>query len=273
MSDATVRNIAAKSFRAVMILATVLLLFPAPGKPLFAEEIGWKKVAKDLEIADLYVNTDSLFSSHISLVRTTLSDFRATVIRAADYGLKGSSARTLCKLSKSTVCVNANFFDESGKPLGLVVSRGIIHNKIHKGGKLLNGILKVSRQTVRILPRENFEFVSVLEAVQSGPVLIRDGKKLTDIPEAQSQSRRAGVCIDKDGHFVIFCTSSNIGGISIGQLQNILLSEGFNCTDALNFDGGGSAQLFVNTISGSEEPEIDLPGRDTVPVVLSLLRN
>jgi hypothetical protein len=45
------------------------------------------------------------------------------------------------------------------------------------------------------------------------------------------------------------------------------------CQEALNFDGGGSSQLFVSgNIPGHEGAvrEEDFPGRDEVPVALGL---
>ena len=65
-------------------------------------------------------------------------------------------------------------------------------------------------------------------------------------------------------------------GVSIAEIQNMLLQEGVDCRDALNLDGGGSAQFFLDShLPGAlpELQEVTIHGRDDVPVALGLFIN
>lgn len=87
--------------------------------------------------------------------------------------------------------------------------------------------------------------------------------------------------MDKQGRLIFFCSSSSLGGLTIERLQTVLLSKGIECHEALNLDGGGSAQMFLGQVSGvkrspeqdQDRPIFDLPGGDEVPVVLALILN
>jgi len=72
---------------------------------------------------------------------------------------------------------------------------------------------------------------------------------------------------------VIFRVTSGVFGCTIRQLQNVLLSPLINCVDAINFDGGGSSQLYVSDdVPGGPDrrQEEFLSGLDPVPVAVGL---
>ena len=71
----------------------------------------------------------------------------------------------------------------------------------------------------------------------------------------------------------MFITSGYVG-VSIAQMQSVLTSPDIDCVDALNLDGGGSAQLYLSKdLPGAEKEaeEILLHGSDRVPVILGLV--
>ena len=64
-------------------------------------------------------------------------------------------------------------------------------------------------------------------------------------------------------------------GSSLREIQNLLLRPELGCFEALNFDGGGSSQMYISgDIPGHQGAtrEEDFPGRDEVPVALGLFR-
>lgn len=239
----------------------------------------WQLLAPDLETSEFGPEGDEMFSHKLRFLRTSLKKFRVGVLQASDFGSRRLDAKAVCLASKAAVCLNSNFFDEEGKALGLVVNRGITHQKIHAGGSLLNGIFQVSRRGYAISDRHAFDRNAAVEAVQAGPRLLANGRKLDNIRDKSSKSRRAGVCIDNSGRLLLFCSSSNIVGMSIESLQHTLVAGGIDCVDALNFDGGGSAQMYVRPYNSAsakvtaENAELFLAGSDEVPVFLSLLVN
>ena len=62
-------------------------------------------------------------------------------------------------------------------------------------------------------------------------------------------------------------------GVSLSDLKNILVSEEINCKDALNFDGGGSAQIYISNKIPNIVSNVNaryVPGNDKIPVALGL---
>ena len=232
--------------------------------------VNFARVGDDLEIAEAQIDTGGLFNASVVLVRTALRRYNIAAILAADGG---SDVRQMCQDARAIACVNANFFDADGKALGLVVSRGITRHKLHLGGRTLSGVLALTPEGVRIAERDAINLASVSEAIQAGPLLIQTGVK-RPISEKSTSTRRAGVCLDDRKRLVLFAISSSFSGVSINALQDLLESKGVGCREALNLDGGGSAQLFVSPhLPGAAQDfsGVDVQGRDQVPVALGLI--
>lgn len=238
------------------------------------ENIQWERIGNGLEQANFKINADSIISSSIALVRSDLKNHRLAVIRASEFGWKHATVQALCKQSGAVACINANFFDEQGKPLGLVVSRGIIHQKMHKGGGLLTGVLYASAKSVNISHRDNFSTEGVVEAVQAGPRLVSQGAMVEGLKESSRSSNLSGICIDAQNRVSIFRVTSGVFGGSLHQLQSVLTHPGIACLEALNFDGGGSSSMYISgEIQGHAGAvrEENFPGTDEVPVAIGLV--
>ncbi|MCB0336241.1 MAG: phosphodiester glycosidase family protein, partial [Bdellovibrionales bacterium] len=195
-----------------------------------------------------------------------------TVLRAVSFGQTTSSAKALALKSNAVMTINANFFDENGKPLGLVVSQGIQQQKIHQGGNTLTGVFFVTRENIGIVNRSNFQSDLVIEAVQAGPRLLASGNKIKGLNKNEIRTRRSGVCVDKKKRLIFFITTGFMG-ITLHQLQEMILTPDIGCVDALNLDGGGSAQMYLDTQHASGQSKIDnitIHGSEPVPVMLAL---
>lgn len=236
--------------------------------------VNWERIGDDLELAQVTVPVNSLLSSELLFLRSELRRYRVAIIQASDFGWRRNTVAALGKSSKAAVAINANFFDEQGRPLGLVISRGILSQGVHKGGGTLSGIFQTGTSGLKILNRSDFNPLGVSDAIQAGPRLVHAGAKVRGLREPSSFSRRAGVCIDATGRLIIFSVSSGLLGVSLEQLQGELLRPEIGCIEALNLDGGGSAQLWVNgTLAGAPPgfEEIFIQATDSVPVALALL--
>jgi uncharacterized protein YigE (DUF2233 family) len=259
----------AKAFTWVIISYA---LFLAPYFAIAQGSLQWTPKAGDLDLARIRTTPAALISPELLLVRTHLKAYRVRVIRALEFGSKKASAKSLCHSAQAALCINANFFDESDEPLGLVLSRGIQHHAVHKGGSTLTGIFAVTRRSAQISSRDNFDPRRVVEAIQAGPRLMSAGTLIAGL-KASGASRRSGVCLDGENNLIFFVVSSGIWGISIDRLQELLRDQ-VHCRDALNLDGGGSSQLFIRAgLPGSApgDQEMWIEGADQVPVVLALL--
>lgn len=236
------------------------------------EALVWQQAAKDLALAEAKVWPHSFFSPKLLLVRTKLSQYRLAVIRASDYGFRNSTVEALCEKSGAVLCINANFFDEKGAALGLVVSRGMQYHPMHRRGLTLTGVLQLTRQGPAIIHRDDYNSQQVIEAIQAGPRLMSKRHVLVSRSNNATHNRRAGVCLDGSKRLIFFITSGFIGA-SAEQLGDLLGHADIGCVDALNLDGGGSAQLYINLGLIADKKELQpiyLPGSDRVPVALGL---
>lgn len=238
-----------------------------------APVIIWEPLADGLEASHFQVAASPLLSSSAAAVRASFDRFVPRTIRAAEYGWKKATAQALCKASRASVCINSNFFDEQGKPLGVVISRGIQHQKVHSGGGTLTGVFFVTSDLVGITHRSLFSAEKVIEAAQAGPRLISEGAPVVGVKDSSIATNISLVCIDGERRVIFMRVSLAMFGGSLRELQSVLLRPELGCTDALNFDGGGSSQLYISGgVPGHEGAtrEEFLPGRDEVPVVLGL---
>ncbi len=260
----------AAAFSALELAAQTTEPTPTP-----APAIVWEQLAEGLEAAHFQVSSSALLASSAVAVRATLSYYIPRTIRASEYGWKKATAQMLCKASGAAACINSNFFDEQGKPLGVVISRGIQHNKMHNGGGTLTGVFFVTSDGVGVVYRSLFSAEKVLEAAQAGPRLISEGAPVVGVKDAASATNISLVCIDRQRRVVLLRVSLAMFGGSLRELQMVLLRPELGCVEALNFDGGGSSQLYISGgIKGHEGAtrEEFLPGRDEVPVILGLFQ-
>lgn len=151
----------------------------------------------------------------------------------------GSTARDLGR--EFDFAINANFFDETLKPLGVVMS----------GGRRLNPLHPVRWQSVfyvdrdghpGIVPAGEWEKVADVEtAAQCGPRLVVRGER-NEVARADP-SWRSGVCIDGDERVVFFATDPG-ARFDVHEMVDIA-ADRLQCRDAMLFDGGPSVQLFL----------------------------
>jgi exopolysaccharide biosynthesis protein len=206
------------------------------------------------------------------MVRSSLTQVRIRLIRAAEFGLERAEVRTLCRLARASACINASFFDESGQPLGLLVSRGVLLQPLHRTGRTLTGVLKITRAGVDVVPRSEFQMANVLEALQAGPRLVVDGSIVPGL-ESSARSGRSAVCRDAQNRVILASSSAGFRGLTLKELQTLLLHPKVNCVSALNLDGGGSAQIFIaprDSSTSRTSVVVANNGFDPIPVALGL---
>ena len=264
---------ALKSWRKMLVIPCVLTWALTAYADNLPAELPWEKLGNGLEQTNFKMNGESIISSSIAIVRSDMRSHRLATIRASEFGWKHATVQALCKASGAVACINANFFDEQGKPLGLVMSRGIIHQRIHKGGGLLTGILYVTPKSIGIAYRDTFSPEGVVEAIQAGPRLVSKGAVVEGLKESSRSSNLSGICLDAQQRVIIFRVTSGVFGGSLHQLQSVLANPTIGCVEALNFDGGGSSSMYISgEIQGHAGAvrEENFPGTDEVPVAIGL---
>jgi uncharacterized protein YigE (DUF2233 family) len=166
--------------------------------------------------------------------------------------------------------INASFFDEVGKPLGLVVANEVVRQRIQLGGNLLTGVFFTDGAHPGIVHRGEVSSVSTTEAVQAGPRLIVEGQPL-ELSAPLAASRRSGIAVTSTGEVLLYSTVLRFPGTTLHQIQQMLLDPtlGVTVTNALNLDGGGSSQLYLKL---QARTPLSISGGDTVPVGIIVKR-
>jgi uncharacterized protein YigE (DUF2233 family) len=176
----------------------------------------------------------------------------------------------LAQRSGALVTINANYFDEKGKPLAfLKTATGEINRNVSKHG-LYTGVFGVQDSMPFIVHRDDFQLTGAQEAIQSGPLLLKQGAPLQTISGAARYSRRAVIGIDKQQRLIVGVTDTVLGGLSFAELQELFSRPEWQLetTELLNLDGGGSAQLYIKTRSHEEF----ISGTSDVPVVIGFFK-
>jgi uncharacterized protein YigE (DUF2233 family) len=229
----------------------------------------WKTLENGLEILESGQDT-----SNFMVVRLALKKHSIKILRAQDFGKKDLSAAEVCSLSGALMCINGSFFDERHNPLGLIISSGIMFQKNHLGGDTLNGIFYLSRKGFGIVERGSFSSQLAFEAMQAGPVLIKDGKNLRGATD-NNVSKRSAVCLDSDGRPIFFVSAIGAKPSSLFELSDFMLRKDFSCQNAINLDGGSSSQFFLksgrNRGQSVETSNYEIAGEDKVPVFLGII--
>lgn len=204
---------------------------PPPKPPIECVD-AWTPVADGIEYKTLNC-TPSRFDLHLIRVDPKLATIDALV-------RPGSTATDLGR--EFTFALNANFFDEKYRPLGVVVTSGKEVNRLHP----------VSWQSVFFIDRDRAPHIvskdewpdvreSALAASQCGPRLVVDGEK-NRVAKAEP-AWRSGVCIDPEKRVVFFATPPET---EFDVHEMVALASGpLGCRDAMLFDGGPSVQFFL----------------------------
>lgn len=143
--------------------------------------------------------------------------------------------------------VNGGYFHRDLTPIGLVVSDGQTLHPLETA-KLLSGLVIVRGASAPTIIRTAAynKGKPPTQALQSGPMLLEDGKPVAGL-HADKIARRTFVATSPDGRFAIgYITSVTLADAArILALPGVLGSWGK--VDALNLDGGSSTAFWSAT--------------------------
>ncbi|MSP39829.1 MAG: phosphodiester glycosidase family protein [Deltaproteobacteria bacterium] len=270
---------AAKQLIAVIILLALLFVrtahveAQAPGKlkignNLTVSELGvWRTIHKGVEFRTIVVERgEPKYQMELKLVRFDSKLITVKILASSDFSLKSASAKTFVEKSGVLAAINANYFDEKGRPLAyLKTLNHEINRSVSKHG-LYTGVFAVRDGAPVIIHRDEFQPAQAGEALQSGPLLLNRGTPVETMRGLGRYARRAFVGIDKDGRTIVGVTDAVLGGLSFAELQELFVipKAQLEISDLLNLDGGGSAQLHIK--AGKFEESV--LGTTEVPVAI-----
>ena len=167
--------------------------------------------------------------------------------------------------SDARFAINASFFGVDDRPLGVIVSSGRALQKAHPVS--WQSIVSISREgRARIVTREDWPALEddSFAAAQAGPRLMIGGAK-NRVKKAEP-SLRSGVCLTREGAIRFFVTAAG-RYLDVHEMVELAARSeadgGMACHEAMLFDGGPSAQMFLDTAGR----KIDMSG-DVVPVFI-----
>ncbi len=207
----------------------------------------WTKISEGMWTADLqlYEGDDN---ERLKLVKLDQATYRAEIVRAQDFGKERISVKDMVNLTKSSVGINASYFDENYSPLGFLKTKGKIRNDYIAEPIIYSGVLALNNGRLTILHRDSFKKSDWFEALQAGPRLIADSKQtigVEDTIDYREKARRAGIGVDKKGFVVLAVTAGGIA--SWKQIIKTLLSAKIEIKTFMNLDGGSSAQVYAES--------------------------
>ena len=232
----------------------------------------WTQIEEGYALGRYIVGSkDSFLPSEVVLAKFSPTKFSFHAVRAVDGETPSTTdLRSLTRQSDGVAGINAHFFDENDRPLGLLIENGEQQQKLHRSGRVLTGIFAIKKGIPTISLRERFLSDGASMAVQAGPRLIEDGKRVA-MGDDEGTSRRSGVALTKSNEVILYATVLRFPGASFDDIQAMLLDPALGVWQAMNLDGGGSSQLFIAK-QRNVENEIFITGGDAVPVGLIVKR-
>jgi uncharacterized protein YigE (DUF2233 family) len=227
----------------------------------------WKPIQRGMEFRKIMMQrTDPSYSLELKLLRLDSQFIVPRVLYADQFQLKSANAKVFAEKTGAIAAINANYFDEKGRPLGyLKTAQKEINRAVSKHG-LYTGVFGLGESGPFITHRDEFQPAQAGEALQSGPLLLHRSAFVEVVSGSGRHARRSVIGIDKDGRVLIGVSDGVIGGLSFAELQEMFTEPKWQIAaiELLNLDGGGSAQLYVK--SGKFEEW--LPGTSEVPVAI-----
>jgi len=161
--------------------------------------------------------------------------------------------------AKARVAVNGGYFDTAYKAIGLRMARGRVLSPPAASNW---PVFWICKGTPHIGPVADWSAGGrASDAVQCGPRLVWDGQVQ---PVKAQWARRTGIGIDARGRVVVaIAEEPMLFSDWAGAWAD---SNGLNCRDAMNLDGGGSTQMSVDAGGQRETLEGLWPVPDSVVI-------
>lgn len=227
----------------------------------------WRSLQRGVEFRKVVMErTEPGYELELKLLRLDSQFIVPRVLHAEQFQLKSASAKTFAEKAGAIAAINANYFDEKGRPLAyLKTAEKEVNRGVSKHG-LYTGVFGLGESGPFVTHRDEFKPAQAGEALQSGPLLLHRNASVEVLTGLGRYARRSVIGMDKEGRLLIAVSDTVIGGLSFRELQELFGQPKWqmNAAELLNLDGGGSAQLYFK--SGKFEEW--LPGTAEVPVAI-----
>jgi len=209
---------------------------------------GWRTIQKGIEFRKIVLQrSEPSYPIELKLVRFDPKAIAPRILYGRDFQLNGASSKIFAEKNGAIAAINANYFDEKGRPLAYLKTAEKEINRAVSKHALYTGVFGLRNGSPFVTHRDEFTPSQASEALQSGPLLLHRGEPVEVMRGLGRYARRAVVGIDKDGRVIVAVTDAVLGGLSFAELQELFANPKahLDTPDLLNLDGGGSAQLYL----------------------------
>lgn len=209
----------------------------------------WQTIEPGMDYIDLRYQSLSQWS-HIHAFRIDLQKMQLSVFMAKDLPDHYASAQTFRNYAHGLLAINGGFFNPNKTPLGLRIRDNEVLNPLRPISWW--GVFYIKQRQAMITTPNAFQAQKNIEfAIQTGPRLLIDGQ----IPSLRpGYANRSALGIDAKGRVIVVVTENL--PIATTDFAHILKNPPFNCSNALNLDGGSSSQLYAKM----SDFKLDVPG-------------
>ena len=228
---------------------------------------GWRTIQKGIEFRKIVLQrSEPSYPIELKLVRFDPKAIAPRILYGRDFQLNGASSKIFAEKNGAIAAINANYFDEKGRPLAYLKTAEKEINRGVSKHALYTGVFGLRNGSPFVTHRDEFTPSQASEALQSGPLLLHRGEPVEVMRGLGRYARRAVVGIDKDGRVIVAVTDAVLGGLSFAELQELFANPKaqLDTPDLLSLDGGGSAQLYLR--AGKFEEWV--VGTSEVPVAI-----
>jgi len=189
---------------------------------------------------------------HVSRIDMTREDLRIISTREADRGLRVSQ---FAKRNHALVAINAGYFDQNMKPVGLTV--GPCGHWANTKDTRWGAVVAFGPGRAEMYDEaETMEIPDpwITSAVSGWPTLVENcrARKASELPGSDAFTRsphaRTAIGFSRDGSFLYFVVADGrreqVPGLRLAELASWMQDELGVC-NALNLDGGGSSSMWV----------------------------
>lgn len=243
------------------VLPILVTHTPPPTATPPAYDGRWRALTPAIELMLLQGHSNG-FDERLIVTRV---DLRHAVLRVLYDPLTPRTTRDWQRDVGADLVINGGFFDEENRATGLLIADGRAFGRSYRGfgGMFALRAGKPSLQWLRTHPY--LPDPAIEQAVQSFPMLVVEGQRVTGISDNGLRNRRSFIALDQQGRLLLGVTQ--MAQWTLTDLADFLAaSPELSVADALNLDGGGSSGLWLDEALGGSS----MNSVEAVPAVITV---
>jgi exopolysaccharide biosynthesis protein len=234
----------------VLKLRTFVLFFTVVG----AAHAEWKVLSVESEpgragIEHRHIVVENTSAGQRADLDLAIFSSKSRALRVIDNP-DGQTLAAVMKREKCAFGVNGGYFDANFEPIGLRIADGTTYSPLRRA-RLITGILLQADRGIDVTRIVEFSRTKkIVAAIQSGPFLVEDSKRIRGLNDSQLARRTFAGTTMNDRVFLGVCSD-----VSLAQLANILatvpVAADSKIRGAMNLDGGSSSAFWFAREEGS----------------------